>query len=196
MSIDQVTPPQPPKKKGGWPKGKPRGTRSAAQRAAIHEPIHSKGNPNVIVRNGKTYEYIQDDDNDRLRIDPSIVPDGMVYMWMTNSILGKEEPQWRARRMRTGWSPVPASRHDGVWMPKGHEGEIVVDACTLVEKPKEFVDRDQKRDKIKAAEQVYIREQAMRSGNPDGSIGFDTDHQSARKVNRISKSYERIDVPE
>ena len=33
-----------------------------------------------------------------------------------------------------GWEPVPASRHDGVYMEKGHDGPIIVDQMMLVER--------------------------------------------------------------
>lgn len=188
----------PPKKKG-WPKGKPRKPRLAVDRQPVHEAVHGKSNANqtLITRNGKTYEYVSDDDNDRLKVDPALIPDGMTYLWVTDSILGQPQPQWRARRARTGWTPVPASRHDGIWTPKGFEGEINVDGLVLCEKPLEFVNRDKKKDQRNAVEQVWVRERQMMGGDIGAQkIAFDTQHPTAIRSNRVKKSYERIDVPD
>lgn len=201
--INELAPPPPPNppKKKGWPKGKPRKPKLAVDREPVHAPVHQKpksnANATLITRNGKTYEYVADDDNDRLRIDPSLIPDGMTYLWVTDSILGQPQPQWRARRARTGWTPVPASRHDGMFMPKGFEGEINVDGLVLCEKPIEFVNRDRKRDQRNAVEQVWVRERQMMGGDIGAQkIAFDTQHPTAIRSNRVKKSYERIDIPE
>lgn len=193
--MDETAPAPEPKKRG-WPKGKPR-KQYAREGGPVREPLRPKGDERVMItRNGKTYEYVSDDDNDRLRIDPSLIPDGMAYLWVTDSILGQPQPQWRARRSRTGWTPVPASRHDGMFMPKGFDGEINVDGLVLHEKPKEFVDRDKLKDRRNAAEQVYVRERQMMGGEALKNVGFDTQHKSALESNKVRKSYERIEIPD
>src|SRR5512139_1827371 len=95
MSDETEASPVPEPKKRGWPKGKPRKVARESD-TPLHEPLSAKGDDRVMItRNGKTYEYISDDDNDRLKIDPSLIPDGMAYLWVTDSILGQPQPQWR-----------------------------------------------------------------------------------------------------
>lgn len=193
--TNEQAPAAPDKPKRGWPKGKPR-KKMAREGGPISQPLRPKPDDRVMItRNGKTYEYVSDDDNDRLKIDPSLIPDGMTYLWVTDSILGQPQPQWRARRARTGWTPVPASRHDGMFMPKGFEGEINVDGLVLHEKPLEFVNRDKLKDRRAAAEQVWLRERQMMGGDLQG-VGFDTQHKTALQSNKVRKSYERIEIPE
>jgi hypothetical protein len=93
-----------------------------------------------------------------------------------------------------GWKTVPASRHDGVWMPKGYEGEINVDGLVLCETPIEFVNRRKHNEKQRAAEQVWVRERAMQSGEAV-DVAFDSTSDKGRKANRIGKTYEQIPVP-
>jgi hypothetical protein len=165
-----------------------------AQRSPIHEGRQPDDGRLLISRNGQTYEYIAEDEPDRLKVPAHMIPDGMAYLWVMVSVLGQDWLQWRNRRMRTGWRPVPAERHDGIFMPKGFQGEINVDGLVLCEKPIEFVERDRIKTKKSAVEQVWLREQAMRGGNLD-NIGFDTTSEKGRKANRIGKTYEAIPVP-
>jgi hypothetical protein len=188
MTEPQATP-APVKNKGGRPRG-------SKTRKPVHDGPHFKDDGRVIItRNGQTYEYISGDEPDRLHVPASMIPDGMVYLWVTDSILGQVQPQWRTRRERTGWRPVPAKRHDGLFMPKGHEGEINVDGLVLCEKPIEFVERDRLKMKRAAAEQVWVRERAMMSGDAVDGVAFDTTSDKGRKANRIGKTYEQIPVP-
>jgi hypothetical protein len=47
-----------------------------------------------------------------------------------------EETNRRAQRAeRNGWRPVPASRHDGLFMPPGHQGAIELEGQRLYELP-------------------------------------------------------------
>lgn len=178
-------------------RGRPRG--SGRKQTADREGMHQGRKPDdrlLITRNGQTYEYVGDDETDRLHVPAHMIPQGMVYLWVTDSILGQPMQNWRSRRARTGWNPVPASRHDGLWMPKGHQGEINVDGLVLCEKPIEFVERDRIKDKRNAAEQVYIRERAMMSGDAVAeNVGFDSRSDKGRKANRVGKNYEAVPVP-
>lgn len=184
MSTDSESPEIPARKKGGWPKGKPR-PKKTADRDSVHErPVSPK------------YEMLPEDDDDRLRVPRELIPDGMDYQWVTDSVLGAPMPQRRARFERRGWTPVPAARHDGMFMPKGFQGEINVDGLVLMERPLEYSIQAKKKDEMRAAEQVYVREAQLRGGNPDKNIGFDTQHGSARGANRVSKTYERVPMPE
>lgn len=176
--------PETPKKKRGWPAGKPRKPRDQ----------EAKVNPRAAAT--AKYEFNDDDDDDRLKIANELIPDGMSYQWVCDSILGQPQPQRRARFERKGWSPVPAERHDGMFTPKGYKGEINVDGLVLMERPLELTIRAQQKDKMRAREQVHVREAQLRGGDLGGRVGFDTQHESALRSNRINKSFERVPVPE
>lgn len=182
--AEQENSPETPKRKGGWPKGKPR--KKAAERAPIHEPLHAESK----------YQFLDDEDDDRLKVPKELIPDGMDYQWVTDSVLGAPMPQRRARFERRAWRPVPAERHDGIFTPKGYKGEINVDGMVLMERSIEHSNRARQKDRLKAREQVYVREQQLRGGDLGNKVAFDTQHPSAQRVNRVSKSYEKIDVPE
>jgi hypothetical protein len=118
----------------------------------------------------------------------------MDYLWTTDSILGQPQPQWRAKREKAGWRPVPAERHDGMFMPKGHKGEINIDGCVLVERPLEYSIRAKQADTRRANEQVRAKEQQIRGGQVE-NVSLDTQHPTAIRTNRVGKSYEAIPVP-
>ena len=140
------------------------------------------------------FVYEVDEDEDRLKVPPHFIPDGMSYQWVTDSIFNAPQPQRRARFERKGWMPVPAERHDGVWMPKGYKGEINVDGLVLMERPAEYTKKALDHDKKKAREQVWIKEQQLRGG--DVGTTLDSQHQSALRTNKISKSYEPLRIPD
>lgn len=175
-----------PKKKRGWPAGKPRKPRVQEAREDIRaKPIRA------------TYAEIDmndDDENDRLKIAKELIPDGMDYQWVTASTFGAPMPQRRSRFERKGWTPVPADRHDGLFMPRGFKGEIEVDGLVLYERPLELTIRARNNDRRKAFEQVAIKEQQLMGG--DIGVSLDSQHPSARSANRVGKSYERMNIPE
>ena len=174
----------PKKKKPGWPKGKPRKVA-----AAPREPMREA--PRVSV---SAVDYMDEDENDRLKVPKELIPPGMDYQWVTASILGQPQPQRRSRFERRGWVPVPAERHPGLFMPKGHVGEIEVDGLVLYERPLEISIQARARDKSKAREQVYVKEHQLMGGDVGASL--DSRHRSAINSNKINKSYERMSIPE
>lgn len=183
--TDELNTEVPAPKKKGWPKGKPRGPRKAA---VDREPVHA------AVHDPK-FQYVDDDDDDRLKVPKEMIPSGMDYQWVTDSVLGQPMPQRRARFERKGWMPVPSERHDGVFMPRGYKGEINVDGLVLMERPLEYSLRAREKDRLRAREQVYVREAQLRGGDLGSNIAFDTQHQSALRTNKLVKSYEPVKVP-
>jgi hypothetical protein len=55
---------------------------------------------------------------DRFRVDAADIPDGWAYEWKRRTVFGKEDPAYQVQVARTGWEPVPASRHPNM-MPTG-----------------------------------------------------------------------------
>jgi len=95
--------------------------------------------------------------------DPYFIPDairaklaeeGFEYQWNVWSVLEKENRSERARMYNAGWRPVPADRHDGVFLPPGSKGDIVIGGLILEERPVELSNEARLEDKIAADEQV------------------------------------------
>lgn len=135
-----------------------------------------------------------EEENDMLHIPKELIPDGMRYNWKTLSVLGQQQARRFGRYQATGWEPVPASRHPGLFTPKGFEGEIEYDGLVLMEKPEEMCRQTEERERRKAREQVQAKEQQLRGG--DVGTTLDSRHRSALQSNKINKSFERIDIPD
>lgn len=149
--------------------------------------------------NWEGIEIDAEDTPDRLRIPPHMIPEGMSLQWVTVSVLGQPVPQHRAQFEKKGWTPVHQEdfdgRFDGMFMLKGADGEINFDGLVLMARPQEFTDRARQQDRKNAREQLQIQENALRGGQIDG-VTLDAQHKSALQFNNISKSYERVVVPE
>ena len=143
------------------------------------------------------YEIDEDDDFEGLlpNIPKHIVPDGMRYEWARAKVFGQPDPSNIARREKRGWTPVPAERHPGLFLPKGTIGEIEIDGMMLVERAEELCKRSELKELRKAREQVWAKEQQLKGGDVRG-VTLDSQHPTALRQNRISKSYERVDIPE
>lgn len=143
-------------------------------------------------------EYIEDEEQDRLRIGRDNYPDGFDLQWVTHSVFGRVEAQHRGRFERKGWVPVLTTDFDGRYrhfMPEQHTGEIEVDGLVLMARPKRFSERAKALEDRAANEKVQIKERQLMGGELEG-VKFDTQHASALAVNRIGKSYETIAVPD
>ena len=136
-----------------------------------------------------------EEESDMLHIPKEIIPEGMRYNWKTHSVFGQEQNRRFGRYQATGWTEVPASRHPGLFTPRGYEGHIEYDGLVLMEKPEELCRQTEAREFRKAREQVQAKEQQLRGGDAI-KTGFDSKHQSARRASYVRKEYERIDVPE
>lgn len=77
---------------------------------------------------GYGYTILPRRGGDPFEFDQKIVPRGMAYQW---NVIG--EPL-------SSWCPVPASRHPGLFVPVGTNGDIEVSRMVLVERPKAMVD--------------------------------------------------------
>lgn len=160
------------------------------------EPVSSK----LKMRAKPNWENIDtdaEDTPDRFRVPAHLIPEGMILQWVTDSVFGQPVPQHRAAFEKKGWTPVHQEDFDGAFdgrfMPKGRPGEIIQDGMVLMIRPKELSDRADYANRRKALEQVALKEKSLLSG--DVGVTLDGTHQSAVNSNRISKSFERIEVP-
>ena len=148
--------------------------------------------------NWEEIDYDASESPDRLHIPPEMVPEGMSLQWVTTDVYGQPQSLHRANFEKRGWTPVHQSdfdgRFDGMFMPKGMEGEVRVEACVLMARPAELSKKASRADKRRAMESVMIKENQLLGGDlPNVSAA---DHPSAVRSNRINKTVERIQIPE
>lgn len=181
------------------PRGRPRKhPLPSMEREPMREPVKTnkynmRAQPNWIDVDPTAIES-----PDRLRIEKSLIPDGMSLQWVTNSVLGQPVQQHRAEFERKGWTPVHQSdfdgQFDGLFMPKGAEGEINQEGLVLMARPKELTNKALLADRKKAYDQVRIKEQALTGG--DLGTTLDSRDPTALASNKIRRSMERIEIPE
>lgn len=139
------------------------------------------------------------DSPDKLHIPRDQIPEGMDLQWVTDSVFGQPQPERRAQFEKRGWTPVHQEdfdgRFDGRFMARGKDGEIKMDGTVLMARPLELTQKAKLADRRAALEQVAVKEQGLIGGDIKG-VPLDTQHPSALKSNKISKSFERITIPE
>lgn len=138
-----------------------------------------------------------DDEHNQFSFPREMFPDGFDLQWVTDGVFGQHQPQRRSLFQKRGWQSVHVGDFNGRFdhlMPKGHVGEIIIDGLALVSRPDAISKQIRERERLKAYEQVRIKERQMMDGDIPG-VGLDTRHETARRSNRLSKSWERINVP-
>lgn len=194
-----------PKRRGGWPKGKPRvapdheKVKAAADRAEL-PPLSTmmkmKSRPNW-----ESDDFIGagQEGTDRLHIPDEITlalaRDGVALQWVTRSVRGQETPQEMSKMTRGGWTPVHQSDFDGVldglFMPKGHDEMIAVEDCLLVARPMEIHQKAKAMERKESRRPLQIAEEQLGHGIP-GVTG--STHKTVN--NTIKKTMERVEIPE
>lgn len=142
---------------------------------------------NIIERNGRVFTRSdpKEGENDT---DPRIVPTGFVYQWNRVEAMGMTDVKNQTLNANAGWQPVPADRHDGMWMPPGYKGDIRVGDLRLEERPIEFERQDQLRQKQEAHKWTTDARNKFKLDNlPDG---FTTETAMARASNYVRVSNE------
>lgn len=196
MPDDTVT-----KRRGGWPKGKPRAAKTiddvkaAADRAAAPN-WKLKARPNW---ESEDFVGVGVDNVDRLKIDPdklkAAYAAGYAFQWCTRSVRGMETPQELSKMTKGGWTPFHQSEFDGLldgdFMPKGLDDVITVDDCILCVRPVALHQKSRRAMERDAALPLQISEEQIGRGIP-GVTG--SDHKTVR--NTVKKTLERVEIPE
>lgn len=128
--------------------------RSAAERAA------------QIMGHG--FDPLTEEGEDKFYIDPTKIPADWSYEWKTETVYGAEDPSRMVNYARTGWEPVPASRHPEM-MPRGASPQepIRLDGQILMERPQVITDQVRQREHNKATAQLRSK-MAQNGQTPDG----------------------------
>ena len=130
-----------------------------------------------------------DDGVDKFYAPPA--PDAWEYEWKRKSVMGWEDPAYMNNLIRTGWDPVPATRHPEM-MQKGYTGAIERDGQVLMERPKEISDEVRRREVMKARQQVNIKAGQL---DPKGRGGLMERDDSGASM-KIKKGYEPMPIPD
>lgn len=142
----------------------------------------------AMGRDGKPiYRQSSSTAHDPFAIDPSIVPDGWVYEWKRYSIYNQVDHTHQARLARIGrWTPVPASRHDGMFLPPGSDGAIIHDGLILMERPAVLHQEAMMEEKM-TADAAMRRAKSERALAP-ASSGVSTNTIEARQATFMRQS--------
>jgi len=155
--------------------------------------------PNKIYsRDGREVTLKFSGDEDRFNLEQMGVypPEGWDYQWKTKTIKNWEWTDHLVELYQNGWTPVPASRHDGKIMQPGHDGNIERGGMILMERDIRLTQRARQMDKRKADEPV--RESRQMAGvmsrnvpgvSPD-SMDFSSEaarRASGVKVDRVPR---------
>jgi len=134
-----------------------------------------------------------EDGTDDFWVDANSIPDGWTYEWKRFTVFGQEDPSYQVALRRSGWEPVPASRHPEM-MPIGHAGDDIIlrKGMMLMERPKEITDEIRLKEKKAARDQVRVKEQQLNEA-PAGQ--FERSNKDA-PLAKVKKDFEPIPIPE
>lgn len=128
-----------------------------------------------------------------------MIPPDIDLQWVTDSIHGMPDIQGRQSFEINAWEPVTADmfggRFDGMFVPKGHKGEINVLGQVLMWRPMELTMEARAEEAADARNAKVAIETKLRNGQIDG-IAFDTQHPTARKVTSVTHETVTMPVPE
>jgi len=197
----------PPKRKGGWQKGRARGpspfrkkpvVEAAAQPAAA-EPKKLKGawQMKYSVESGKRWsgDFVDSDIN-AFDFPPHVVSDleaeGFGVVWATETVFGRpteaNDPHSIANRERNGWVCVDAADniHPDIHSVAHGGLRLMIKPMALVKKALAKQDRDA----------ASVRDNLRRKHGEGIPGAMGADHPSARGYNRHRSSFEKVSVPE
>lgn len=116
-------------------------------------------------------------------------PDGWKYEWKRYSVNGLVDHAYQAQLKRVGrWEPVLAENHDGVFLPPGSTGAIIIDGLILMERPRPLHDEAQRELKQAADEpmQKARRERGLQVPIANGVTGVSNDNAAARAASYVN----------
>lgn len=153
-----------------------------SSRPAKNERVAFRVNPEIIQaiearEEGTEFFY-----------DESRRPEDFTYEWKRLTYAGMEDAQYQAKLKRTGWVPVPASRHPEVGSESGHEvyrgrhgDALIVGGQILMERHMEYTRR---------ARQIADNINAQQIGSQREKLGESDDAYMPRKVTAFKQTYD------
>ncbi len=153
-----------------------------AKTAGRSEPEDRKqdGRDVLRTRSGRPINMDLANPENQFAFDRSIIPPGWDYEWKTETVANAPWTQHQVTLAQSGWEPVPAERHDGLFLPMGEKGPIRRGGMLLMERPLQATVISRRRDKAKADNQVASAFQRANMAVPKEITDFE--HSSAKKV--------------
>lgn len=135
-----------------------------SRRTTPRETTEGQHGPAVYQgRDGERLTRTRKSGIDPFEVPAGFEPPGWKYQWCAVASLGNKEI---VRTMaiefhQNGWRPVPASRHDGHFMPRGEAGPIIVRDQMLMERPEAMCREAAAEDQRNAIQQMRDRDEAL-----------------------------------
>lgn len=187
--------PAPAKRRGRPPAAKP--LRATPQQQSRDPDIQRNEHGKVSVR-GRDGEWLsrkRPANQDEFFIPPHMIPAGFEYQWNVVTVHGMEMISEQIAMAENGWRPVPAGRHEGMFMPKGYakDGAIVRKGLRLEERPKVLSDEARAEEASKASRLMSdtVQELGLTEKMPEG---FSRKNDTLRRMER--KGTSRTYAPE
>lgn len=159
-------------------------------RPQSRDPIRAE----AIGRDGKVISRKRRSNTNPFYIDPSIIPDGWTYQWCNHTVYNAPETAHQVMLAENGWTPVPAERHPGYFMPADYTGPIIRDGLMLMEQPDILTAEARAEEKQKADAQKFGSRQQF--GIQSLAPGFSTETAGARANTYARATYESgADIP-
>ena len=135
---------------------------------------------------------LEQDDVDPFAALAGYAPAGWTYEWLRKSVVGWQDPSHDAQLGQLGWTAIPASRHDGIFMPKGHDGPIERGGLIAMERPA-VVTAHARQIEAKRAHSQVRHSRALAALMPNTAIADFDSHPDARRLTKVN--VERTPVP-
>lgn len=166
-------------------------TRTRTRETPAREDVREASSP----AHGRTRVRQNDDIYARAS---ALAPEGWVYQWNVVSVLGQDQLDNQARMAQLGFTPVLAERHDGVFLPKGTKGEIVLNGLRLEERPIELDMEARAEERAAAVNQVRgSREQFGLATTAPGFEGpTQSNHPYVRGNSFARSQFEQVSTPQ
>ena len=176
-------------------------TRNRIRPAAV-APAESETRPTnrdpvravAIGRDGQEISRKRKSNTNPFYIDPRMIPEGWDYQWVTHTVYNMPDTSHQVMMAENGWTPVPAERHAGYFMPPDYKGPIIRDGLMLMERPMILTEEARMEDRQKAHDQKHGARKQF--GIQGLSQSFTADTPGARANTYARSSYESgADIP-
>lgn len=131
-----------------------------------------------------------------------LTADGIDLQWVTDSVLGKPDPQGRMAFEINCWEPVTGQMFnklfDGMYAKVGYAGEITYDGLVLMWRPMELTEEARKEERAAQLGQLAAQANMIKGGQGINGLasGFEAGHPTALRGNVVERSIKPpMDIP-
>lgn len=118
-------------------------------------------------------------------------PAGWSYEWKRKSTMNQEDQTHMNHCLRTGWTPVPTSRHPEM-MGAGTKGDTAIErkGMILMERPLKITEHVRQNEERKAFAEIK-----QKAGKLDDSKGI-LAREDSKVMGKSSRTYEPMQIPD